>query len=80
MQGVNRVEGVTLATIRAGQRKKSIEEVVGYAVGHRIRVQVLTLLNEATYTPDQIARASWTSHSTGCLITSVNFTTQAQSS
>ena len=41
---------------RAGQRGKSIEEVVGYALSHRIRVQVLTLLNEGTYTPDQIAR------------------------
>lgn len=43
-------------TARAGQRGKSIEEVVGYALGHRIRVQTLTLLNEGTYTPDQIAR------------------------
>ena len=43
-------------TTRAGQRKKSIEEVVGYALSHRIRVQTLTLLNEGTYTPDQIAK------------------------
>jgi len=43
-------------TTRAGQRKKSIEEVVGYALNHRIRVQTLTLLNEGTYTPDQIAK------------------------
>jgi len=41
---------------RAGQRGKSIEEVVSYALGHRIRVEVLTLLNEGTYTPDQLAR------------------------
>jgi DNA-binding transcriptional ArsR family regulator len=41
---------------RAGQRGKSIEEVVGYAVAHRIRVYVLTILNEGTYTSDQIAR------------------------
>ncbi|MEX2105562.1 MAG: winged helix-turn-helix domain-containing protein [Solirubrobacterales bacterium] len=43
-------------TPRAGQRGKSIEEVVAYALGHRIRVYVLTILNEGTYTPDEIAR------------------------
>jgi DNA-binding transcriptional ArsR family regulator len=47
---------VPKTTTRAGQRKKSIEEVVGYALNHRIRVQVLSILNEGTYTPDQIAR------------------------
>jgi DNA-binding transcriptional ArsR family regulator len=47
---------VAKTTTRAGQRNKSIEEVVGYALNHRIRVQALTLLNEGTYTPDQIAR------------------------
>lgn len=43
-------------TARAGQRGKSIEEVLAYALGHRIRIYVLTLLNEGTYTPDQLAR------------------------
>ncbi len=43
-------------TVRAGQRGKSIEEVVAYALGHRIRVYVLTILNEGTYTPDEISR------------------------
>lgn len=43
-------------TGRAGQRRKSIEEVVAYAVGHRIRVQVLTILSEGVYSPDEIAR------------------------
>jgi DNA-binding transcriptional ArsR family regulator len=47
---------VVKTTGRAGQRGKSIEEVVGYALGHRIRIYVLTLLNEGTYTPDQLAR------------------------
>jgi DNA-binding transcriptional ArsR family regulator len=47
---------VVKTTPRAGQRGKSIEEVVAYAVGHRIRVYVLTILNEGTYTPDQIAQ------------------------
>jgi len=41
---------------RAGQRGKSIEEVVGFALSHRIRVCVLALLNEGTYTPDDIAQ------------------------
>jgi DNA-binding transcriptional ArsR family regulator len=43
-------------TKRAGQRKKSIEEVVAYAVGHRIRVHILIVLNEGTFTPGQIAQ------------------------
>ena len=42
-------------TKRAGQRKKSIEEVVSYAVGHRTRVHILIVLNEGTFTPGQIA-------------------------
>jgi DNA-binding transcriptional ArsR family regulator len=47
---------VNITASRAGQRGKSIEEVVSYALGHRIRVYVLTILNEGTYTPDEIAR------------------------
>ncbi len=43
-------------TGRAGQRGKSIEEVVAYAVGHRIRVQVLVILSEGVYSPDEIAQ------------------------
>jgi len=41
----------------AKQRKrgKSIEEIVSYSLGHRTRIEILTLLNEATYTPDEIA-------------------------
>jgi len=41
---------------RAGQQGKSIEEVLSYAVSHRIRVQVLTVLSEGVYSPDEIAR------------------------
>jgi DNA-binding transcriptional ArsR family regulator len=41
---------------RAGQRGKSIEEVVSYAIGHRIRVQTLVILSEGVFTPDEIAR------------------------
>lgn len=42
-------------TGRPGQGGKSIEERVGYALGHRIRVEILTLLNEGVYTADDIA-------------------------
>ena len=38
-----------------GQRGKQIEEVVSYALGHRIRIEVLTLLNEGVYTPNELA-------------------------
>lgn len=40
---------------RAGQRGKSIEEVVAYAVSHRIRVQILIVLNQGIYTVGEIA-------------------------
>jgi DNA-binding transcriptional ArsR family regulator len=40
---------------RAGQRGKSIEEVVEYAVSHRTRVRILTLLNQGTYSPAEIS-------------------------
>lgn len=40
---------------RVGQRGKSIEEVVSYAVGHRIRVEVLTMLHEGVYCPNELA-------------------------
>jgi DNA-binding transcriptional ArsR family regulator len=44
-----------ISTQRPGQRKKTIQEVVAYAVGHRIRVHILIVLNEGTFTPGQIA-------------------------
>jgi DNA-binding transcriptional ArsR family regulator len=46
---------LTTKTGRPGQRRKSIEEVVGYAVSHRIRVQILIVLNEGTYSATEIA-------------------------
>ncbi len=42
-------------TARSGQRGKSIEEVVSYALGHRIRVQALTILAEGVFSVDQVA-------------------------
>lgn len=40
---------------RPGQRGKSIEEVVAYAVSHRTRVQILIVLNQGLYTAGEIA-------------------------
>jgi DNA-binding transcriptional ArsR family regulator len=42
-------------TARPGQSKKSIEEVVAYALNHKTRVHILLVLNEGTYTAAQIA-------------------------
>lgn len=38
------------------QSGKSIEERVAFALAHRTRVYVLTLLNEGVYSPDELAR------------------------
>jgi DNA-binding transcriptional ArsR family regulator len=40
---------------RAGQRGKTIEEVVEYAVSHRIRSQILIVLSQGIYTTAEIA-------------------------
>jgi DNA-binding transcriptional ArsR family regulator len=45
----------TATVKRAGQRGKRIEEVVEYAVSHRIRSQILMVLNQETYTAAEIA-------------------------
>jgi DNA-binding transcriptional ArsR family regulator len=45
----------TATAKRAGQRGKSIEEVVAYAVSHRTRVQILIVLNQGTYSAGEIA-------------------------
>lgn len=41
---------------KATKRPKRIEETVQYALGHRIRVNVLIVLNEGTYTAAQLAQ------------------------
>jgi DNA-binding transcriptional ArsR family regulator len=50
------VEQVAAKSKEKGQRSKSIEEIVSYAMGHRIRIEILTLLNERVYTPDEISK------------------------
>jgi DNA-binding transcriptional ArsR family regulator len=38
-----------------GQRRKSIEKLVPWALNHPIRIEILTLLNERVYTPNEVA-------------------------
>lgn len=40
---------------KKGERKRSVEEAVSYAVAHRIRIEILCLLNEATYTATELS-------------------------
>jgi DNA-binding transcriptional ArsR family regulator len=40
---------------RAGQRRKTIEEVVEYALSHRIRSRILSILNQGIYTCSELA-------------------------
>lgn len=38
------------------ERSRSVEEAASYAVGHRIRIELLGLLNEDTFSPSQLAK------------------------
>lgn len=42
-------------TSRPERRRKSIQQVVHYALGHKIRVHVLMVLNEGAYTAAQVS-------------------------
>lgn len=44
-----------MTTTTKGQRR-SIEEAVAFAVGHRIRIDALSILNEGTASPNEIAK------------------------
>ena len=44
-----------MTTTTKGQRR-SIEEAVAFAVGHRIRIDALAILNEGTASPNEIAK------------------------
>ena len=46
---------MTVKPKRRGQSGKTIEEVVAYAIGHRIRVYILAILNEGTFTAEELA-------------------------
>lgn len=43
-------------TITKAGQKRSVEEAVSYAIGHRIRIEILALLNEATHSPTELAK------------------------
>jgi DNA-binding transcriptional ArsR family regulator len=45
----------TTSRERPGQRGKSIEDVVGYAISHRTRVQILIVLNQGTYCATELS-------------------------
>lgn len=44
------------AAVKADQNPRGVVEAVSYAIGHRIRVEILGSLNEGTRTADQLAR------------------------
>ena len=44
-----------VATIKRGQ-KRSVEEALSYGVGHRIRIEVLGILNEGTRSASELAK------------------------
>jgi len=41
---------------RSGQRGKSIEDVVSYAISHRTRVEILIVLNQGTYCTTELSK------------------------
>lgn len=43
-------------TTTVKEQRRSIEEAVAYAVGHRIRIDALAILNEGTASPNEIAK------------------------
>jgi DNA-binding transcriptional ArsR family regulator len=45
-----------LAQATKREQKRSIEEAVSYGVGHRIRIEILCILNEGTYSASELAR------------------------
>lgn len=49
------MENVVGKPAKKQKRGKTIEEVVSYSMGHRTRIEILTLLNEGIYTPDEIS-------------------------
>jgi DNA-binding transcriptional ArsR family regulator len=38
------------------KKERSVEEAVSYSVGHRIRIEILCLLNEGTYNASELSR------------------------
>ncbi len=45
-----------MAAITKPRQRRSVEEAVSYAVGHRIRIEVLGILNEGPRSPSELAK------------------------
>ena len=45
-----------MAVTTKARHKRSVEEAVSYAIGHRIRIEILALLNEGTHSPVELAK------------------------
>lgn len=53
-EGAARLTGDT--KIRLGQGKRSVEDAVSYAVGHRVRIEILAFLNEGCASPEDMRK------------------------
>jgi DNA-binding transcriptional ArsR family regulator len=45
-----------VATVNNLEQKRSVEEAVSYGVGHRIRIEILCILNEGTHSASELSR------------------------
>lgn len=45
-----------MPTTTSQDRKRSVEEAVSYSVGHRIRIEILCILNEGTHSASELSR------------------------
>ena len=45
-----------MATTTRPEQKRSVEEAVSYSVGHRIRIEILCILNEGTHSASELSR------------------------
>lgn len=45
-----------MSTTIAKDSKRSVEEAVSYGVGHRIRIEILSILNEGTYSASDLSK------------------------
>jgi hypothetical protein len=45
-----------MATITKQEQSRSVEEAISYSVGHRIRIEILCILNEGTHSASELSR------------------------
>jgi DNA-binding transcriptional ArsR family regulator len=48
--------GPSLPTTTKPEQKRSVEEAVSYGVGHRVRIEILCILNEGTHSASELSR------------------------